>query len=108
MRQEKNYLLSIGENYSHGLLDVPENEFACVKIHALIVKESIVGFCLIPSYDETLLMRLYTVPKDVWGMLLLFLSFKNSPLELRNQQQTGFRSLLKNVVLRSLNKVNTA
>lgn len=59
MRQEKNYLLSIGENYSHGLLDIPENEFACVKIHVLIVKESIVGFCLIPSYDETLLMRLY-------------------------------------------------
>lgn len=59
MREEKNFLLSIGVNYSHGLLDVPANEFACLKIYALYVNESIVGFCLIPSFDETLLMRLY-------------------------------------------------
>jgi GNAT superfamily N-acetyltransferase len=57
--KEKAYLLTIGANYSHGLLDTAENKFSCISIKALYVNEEMCGFYLVPKYDTRILMRLY-------------------------------------------------
>lgn len=57
--KEKAHLLSIGSNYSHGLLDTAENKFSCISIRALYVSDEMCGFVLVPKYDTGILMRLY-------------------------------------------------